>query len=289
MPKIPYYFWFPDDYLSSPWVEAATLEQEAIYRRLLDYQWKHPGCQLPDNPQYLRRLCKNAKWGKIAGVLEANFERQEGAKGVFFWKNPRIFIEFSKFLTLSEKNRIKANLRWNKEKPNAGAMPVDMPKPCLQNQNQNQNHIKDINTGQEEKALLEKKSNLKSNPKTFQKPTLEEITQYCIERKNKVNPSQFLDHYSSNGWKVGKNSMRDWKAAIRTWERSSFDQNRRSFFDRDVEQREQAKQGARAILGVFRGSPRLAVDVHTGETDRQGAGAISGEVVPISEEEASKT
>jgi len=58
--------------------------------------------------------------------------------------------------------------------------------------------------------------------KRFEKPTLSEIKQYCIERKNNVNAEQFYDYYESNGWKVGKNSMKDWKAAVRTWERSEY-------------------------------------------------------------------
>ena len=58
--------------------------------------------------------------------------------------------------------------------------------------------------------------------KRFVKPTLSEIEQYCIERNNNVNAEQFFDYYESNGWKVGKNSMKDWKAAVRTWERSEY-------------------------------------------------------------------
>jgi len=58
--------------------------------------------------------------------------------------------------------------------------------------------------------------------KTFTKPTIDEIQDYCIERKNNVNAEQFYDYYESNGWKVGKNSMKDWKAAVRTWERSEY-------------------------------------------------------------------
>lgn len=58
--------------------------------------------------------------------------------------------------------------------------------------------------------------------KRFEKPTLSEIKQYCTERNNNVNAEQFYDYYESNGWKVGKNSMKDWKAAVRTWERSEY-------------------------------------------------------------------
>lgn len=58
---------------------------------------------------------------------------------------------------------------------------------------------------------------------SFKKPTLEEIEKYCVERKNKVNPKRFFNYYEANGWKVGKNKMQDWKAAVRTWELNNFD------------------------------------------------------------------
>lgn len=55
---------------------------------------------------------------------------------------------------------------------------------------------------------------------TFNPPLLEEIKQYCITRKNRVNHEKFRDFYESKGWMIGKNKMKDWKAAIRTWEQS---------------------------------------------------------------------
>jgi hypothetical protein len=54
---------------------------------------------------------------------------------------------------------------------------------------------------------------------TFIKPTLEEIATYCRERRNGIDPELWLAHYTSNDWMVGKNKMRDWKAAIITWEK----------------------------------------------------------------------
>jgi len=58
----------------------------------------------------------------------------------------------------------------------------------------------------------------KEPPKRFNKPTVEEIQAYCNERYNNVNPQQFYDFYESKDWKVGANKMKDWKAAVRTWE-----------------------------------------------------------------------
>ena len=62
----------------------------------------------------------------------------------------------------------------------------------------------------------------KKPPKRFTAPTLEEVKAYCVERKNNVDAERFIDYYTANGWKVGKNPMKDWKAAVRSWERNDF-------------------------------------------------------------------
>jgi hypothetical protein len=52
-------------------------------------------------------------------------------------------------------------------------------------------------------------------------PTLQEVSAYCQERNNNVDSQKFFDFYESKGWMVGKNKMKDWKAAVRTWEDKS--------------------------------------------------------------------
>ena len=69
-----------------------------------------------------------------------------------------------------------------------------------------------------EKDIEKEKEDIKPQ-KRFAKPTLEEVQAYCQERNNNVDAQKWYDYYSANGWKVGKNPMKDWKAAIRTWER----------------------------------------------------------------------
>ena len=87
---------------------------------------------------------------------------------------------------------------------------------------QGKSHIKYVEGVLKNKMLEENIPANNSKRKRFVKPTLSEIEQYCIERNNNVNAEQFFDYYESNGWKVGKNSMKDWKAAVRTWERSEY-------------------------------------------------------------------
>ena len=62
--------------------------------------------------------------------------------------------------------------------------------------------------------------------KKFTTPTVDEVKEYCEERGNSVNPQRFVDYYISNGWMVGKNRMKDWKAAVRTWEQNAKPQGR---------------------------------------------------------------
>lgn len=64
-----------------------------------------------------------------------------------------------------------------------------------------------------------KESKKKKTASRFTPPTLDEVKAYCFERGNNVDAARFIDYYTSNGWKVGKNPMKDWKAAVRTWER----------------------------------------------------------------------
>ena len=59
-----------------------------------------------------------------------------------------------------------------------------------------------------------------SNSKVrFKKPTLDEVKNYCILRKNNIDAEAFIDFYESKNWQIGKNKMKDWKACVRTWER----------------------------------------------------------------------
>lgn len=68
-----------------------------------------------------------------------------------------------------------------------------------------------------EENSIDKVNNKKNS--AFVKPTLDEVKNYCLERNNSVDPESFIDFYESKGWLIGKNHMKDWKAAVRTWEK----------------------------------------------------------------------
>jgi hypothetical protein len=58
--------------------------------------------------------------------------------------------------------------------------------------------------------------------KNFAPPSILEVSEYCKERKNQVSPNKWHDYYTARGWMVGKSKMKDWKAAVRTWENNDF-------------------------------------------------------------------
>jgi len=75
---------------------------------------------------------------------------------------------------------------------------------------------------QEQEQDKRKRGVDKPHRPTFQRPSVDEVSAYCRERGNQVDASRFVDFYEAKGWKIGKNSMSDWRAAVRTWERSEL-------------------------------------------------------------------
>lgn len=70
----------------------------------------------------------------------------------------------------------------------------------------------------EEKSREKKSKGEQSREKAFTPPTLPQVETYCKERKNKVDAQRFVNFYQAKGWMVGKNKMKDWRAAVRSWE-----------------------------------------------------------------------
>lgn len=116
-----------------------------------------------------------------------------------------------KYQERCKKNKEAAERRWNRRNTNTYE--------CMQPNTKHADNDSDNDNDYDYDSSNEEKKESKPKKK-FVKPNLEEVIAYCKERKNKVDPQKFIDYYESNGWKVGRNSMKDWKAAIRTWERN---------------------------------------------------------------------
>lgn len=86
------------------------------------------------------------------------------------------------------------------------------------NNNNNNNPLKGVYKENTKEKQNDIKDGKPSNAR-FIPPTVEEVREYCQSRNNFVDPEGFVNFYTSNGWKVGKNPMKNWKAAVVTWEK----------------------------------------------------------------------
>lgn len=123
----------------------------------------------------------------IKGIYLLNFEKHQS---------------LDKLEKIKEQNRLRARKFREKQK--------------LLESNVTETLCNDIDIDKDIDIEIDKENNKRKN---FKKPSLEEVKQYCLERNNNINSENFIDYYDANGWKVGKNPMKDWRAAVRTWER----------------------------------------------------------------------
>lgn len=93
--------------------------------------------------------------------------------------------------------------------------PIDNQKINIALKDENKDIIKDFDLKEE----------VKKKDKRFVIPNIEDIKEYCNSRNNGIDANMFYDFYTSKGWKVGKEPMKDWKASVRTWERSRKENN----------------------------------------------------------------
>ena len=96
----------------------------------------------------------------------------------------------------------------------------------------------------------------KEKRKRFEPPSLEEVSAYCKERDNHIDPAHFIDYYAARGWELKPGQkVRDWKACIRTWEQransaTSPPQRPRLLRAQDYKQREYNGKQLESVLGV---------------------------------------
>ena len=70
-------------------------------------------------------------------------------------------------------------------------------------------------------TTIKEYKNTRNTRNIYYRPTIEEVESYCRERNKGVDPQRWFNYYQANGWKVGKNPMKDWRACVRTWERNT--------------------------------------------------------------------
>ena len=191
MSKDPAFLFYYQDFLVG--TDHMDNEEVGAYIRCLCHQ-AHSGSI---SEKHMKKICLTQD---VHNTIKTKFKESDSSGN---YVNTRLRIELEKRRKYSES---RANNRKGKNK-GTGKMCKSYDK-HMENENENE----DIN---EEVSIKGGK---------FVKPTIEEVRKYCAERKNKVDPNAWHDFYTSKGWMVGKNKMRDWKAAVRTWEKEDRNQ-----------------------------------------------------------------
>ena len=180
--KDPAVLFYTSDFLSGTF--TMSNEHVGMYIRLLCIQ--HQKGKL--NEKDMLSICKT--------YVEDVYCKFKNEDGYFF--NERMFNESIRRSKYTESRRKNAYAKHMKEHMG--------------------NHM---GTETETETINDNVINKKNKVSKNLKPTLDEVRQYCAERNRGVDAEKFFNYYESNGWKVGKNSMKNWKAAVHTWEKNN--------------------------------------------------------------------
>lgn len=209
------------------WIEGTDILSDLAYRcymRLIVYQWVNGF--LPESELARMNVCKireKSQWDHVWQELKPKFAPVD-IETIADWEpdgTPRkVWVsrtqheirqrEVPKYQRVVSRNR-KNGRRGGKPKSEPSRNPTGNP---------NETHSGKGERGKGKDLLKERRS-------SFRAPSVDEVRAYCEERENAVDAQAFVDHYEANGWVRGKARIRDWKACVRTWERSAREDGRR--------------------------------------------------------------
>jgi uncharacterized protein YdaU (DUF1376 family) len=200
-----YYKRYPGDYARD--TRHLTLVEHGVYTLLLDAHYATER-GLPQSVDKLRRIVGSrtrVEERALMSVLDEFWKLTDGG-----WVNAK-----AQQVIDADRKRIEAAAANGKK----GGRPKKPTGFCLGNPAETQGESSPTPAP----APVITNPPIYSPPKPKQaRPTLEQVSAYCAERGRGVDAQAWFDHYTANGWRVGRNSMRDWKAAVRTWERNNW-------------------------------------------------------------------
>lgn len=198
--RAPAFQFYADDFLAG--TMTMTNEERGAYISLLCLQWSKGFVTELD----IQRICLGMPT-HCQGICQSKFEIGEDGH----YRNKRLEKERTKQKERSEKQRDIANVRWNKD---ANALPEDMPNDAKAYAES----VPEVCFPSPSPSPKEKKTADKPPTPRFQKPTLEQLnTEAALIGLSTIEVDKFWNYYESNGWKVGKNPMKSWPAALRNW------------------------------------------------------------------------
>lgn len=213
--------WFPfyyGDYLKDTMQLSA--ERHGIYLLLMIHCWQNGVIENDiDSISMISKVSLENK--SLSYVLERYFNLEEGGyTHKRITKERKLAKENKK--TRTEKARNAAKARWDNDAPSnapstSQAVPQGMPESCPSS-SPSSSPIKSKTSTQENTKEGEKPP----SRKRFVIPELDELKKHCEEKNYTVDCEAFIHHYESNGWLVGKNKMKSWKASLGTWNKNQF-------------------------------------------------------------------
>ena len=183
-----------------------------------------------NNPKKIQRMC---------GASDDDFKLLIAKSFVILFESGVIVIKHWKMHNYIQTDRYRPT-DYIEEKSMLGikknkAYTLDVNKmdtKCIQDVSVGKDSIGKVRLGEDSIVKDSKGESVRGEKaKRFIPPSVEEVEQYCIERSNNIDAQSFIDFYESKGWMIGKNKMKDWKAAVRTWERSRKQENKENVFD----------------------------------------------------------
>jgi hypothetical protein len=169
-------------------------------------------------------IWQGQKFKCLPGQMITSLEeiKRRAGKGISIQSVRSALLKFAKldFLTneSTKTGRLISIVNWE-------LYQEELLKPTKQLTKTQQSTNKEVTTNKNNKNDKNDKNESNSVSNIFTPPTLEEVKSYCQERNKGVDPERWLNFYQAKGWMVGKNKMKDWKAAVRTWERDNGGSN----------------------------------------------------------------
>jgi uncharacterized protein YdaU (DUF1376 family) len=172
---------------------------------MLDWCYLHEK-PLPKNKDEIARMIRMRTHSDCIAVVLRDFFTKN-SDGEYIHK--RVFLEIEKANAKSSKARESAKARWDKVLGDANALRTES----------------EGNATQDTLPITQDTLPKKKRASPFTPPKVMDVSIYCTTRNNNIDPQAFIDHYEANGWMRGKTKIKDWKACVRTWEKTRSNNN----------------------------------------------------------------
>jgi len=205
---LPYFKFYPAEYLKGR-ITLCSREAQGLFINICTFYWMYNGKLNVPDIQDRFALCED----ELKELIKK--------KVVHIYENDMVSIKFLDEQLLEFGYKKEMAITAGKE---SGKMRRRKKEASVERPLNDSRTIKDRDKDKDKKENI-LKENIEKTRNTIP-PTLKMVHAYCLERNNKIEPEYFLDFYTSKGWKIGANKMKDWQAAIRTWERSNQKRNK---------------------------------------------------------------